>query len=243
VDTAWSNVPKRNSYTDSYKADVVAMVRKGDRNLRQVAHALGLNHWTVRDWCELDATKKKKKSELEVPPSSLVEKPPPVETPEQRLARLELELKHALKENAQLRQDREITKKSCLTFNRSTQHRCASTGGSMGQGYYAYAKRPPSRRAARDRALQVDVRRIHAESRGTYGSPRILRVLDREGHRASKRRVERAMRSQGLAGFSRGGYRVTTKANPTHPKAPNTLDRDLTAERPNERWVTDITYI
>ena len=111
------------------------------------------------------------------------------------------------------------------------------------QGYHAYATRPPSKRAERDRVLQEDVGRVHAQSRGTYGSPRVREQLVREGLTASKRRVERALRSQGLAGVSRGGYRTTTKANPKHPTEPNTLDRDFTATRPNQRWVTDITYI
>lgn len=114
-------MPKRNRYTEEYKADVVAMVRKGDRNFRQVAHALGINHWTVRDWCELDAMKRKKKSQLEVPPSALVEKPAVEETPAQKVARLELELKHALKENAQLRQDREILKKAAAFFAKESE--------------------------------------------------------------------------------------------------------------------------
>lgn len=58
---------KRSRYTEEHKADVVEMVRKGDRNFRHVAHALGPNHWTVRAWCELDALKRKKKSHLDVP--------------------------------------------------------------------------------------------------------------------------------------------------------------------------------
>ena len=84
---------------------------------------------------------------------------------------------------------------------------------------------------------------LHAESRGTYGSPRLRVALRNEGLRVSKKRVERALRSLGLRGRGRRRWRVTTRPDPKHPVAENTLSRDFTASRPNERWVTDITYL
>ena len=111
------------------------------------------------------------------------------------------------------------------------------------QGYYAYANRPLSERLKRERALQACVQQVHAESRGTYGSPRVLAALKQRGEAASKRRVERALRSLGLRGRAPRRWRTTTRANPLHPVVGNVLDRDFTASRPNERWVTDISYI
>lgn len=111
------------------------------------------------------------------------------------------------------------------------------------QGYYAYTKRLPSQRIERERALHERLRVVHAESRGTYGSPRCHRALQHEGFRVSKRSVERGMRSMGLCGRQRRRWRATTKANPLHAVAPNTLERDFTASKPDERWVTDITYV
>lgn len=111
------------------------------------------------------------------------------------------------------------------------------------QGYYAYASRRPSKRQKQDEALQQRVQQVHAESRGTYGSPRVLATLKERGESASKRRVERALRSLGLRGRAPRRWRSTTRANPLHPVVGNVLDRDFTASRPNERWVTDITYI
>jgi len=111
------------------------------------------------------------------------------------------------------------------------------------QGYYAYANRPPSERLKRERALQQRVQQVHTESRGTYGSPRVLATLKQRGEPASKRRVERALRSLGLRGRAPRRWRSTTRANPLHPVVGNVLDRDFTASRPNERWVTDISYI
>jgi len=111
------------------------------------------------------------------------------------------------------------------------------------QGYYAYASRPPSERLNRERTLQQRVQQIHVESRGTYGSPRVLKALRQHGEPASKRSVERALRSLGLRGRSPRRWRATTRANPLHPIVENVLNRDFEASRPNERWVTDISYI
>jgi transposase InsO family protein len=111
------------------------------------------------------------------------------------------------------------------------------------QGYYAYAGRPPSARVVSDQKLSTDVQRLFEASGATYGSPRILRALRATGLTVSKRRVERAMRGLGLTPPSRRRHKVTTQANAAHPVAPNELARDFTATRPNERWVTDITYV
>ena len=111
------------------------------------------------------------------------------------------------------------------------------------QGYYAFAKRPPSARVQDDEALCERVREAHVASRETYGSPRVQRELRCQGFRVGKRRIERVMRSMGLSGHTPRRFRVTTSADPTHSVAPNTLDREFTASRPNERWVTDITYV
>jgi transposase InsO family protein len=111
------------------------------------------------------------------------------------------------------------------------------------QGYYAFARRPASARAERERTLRERLRALHAESRGTYGSPRLHAALRREGSKVSKSRVERALRSMGLQGRLRRRWRVTTHANPAHPVVANSLARDFSASRPNERWVTDISYV
>jgi transposase InsO family protein len=111
------------------------------------------------------------------------------------------------------------------------------------QGYYAYANRPMSERVQSDATLCERVREIFAASRETYGSPRILRELRNAGFRVGKRRVERAMRGMGLTPPNPRRHCRTTVQNPTHPAAPNELARDFSAKRPNERWVTDITYV
>ena len=109
-------------------------------------------------------------------------------------------------------------------------------------GYYARAKRPASARAVMDAALIVKIRAAHAASKGTYGAPRLQIDLADAGIRVSRKRGARLMRSAGLAGVSRRKRIVTTVSDAAR-QAPDLVDRDFSAERPNTLWVADITYI
>lgn len=111
------------------------------------------------------------------------------------------------------------------------------------QGYYAFVNRPPSDRVQDDAKLCDEVRQIFDESDATYGSPRVYRELRTRGWCTSKRRVERALRGMGLTPPRPRRHRKTTTLDATAPVAPNLLARDFAATRPNERWVTDITYV
>ncbi len=111
------------------------------------------------------------------------------------------------------------------------------------QGYYAFANRPPSRRVLSDQQLCKRVQELFDANQARYGSPRILRALRASGFVTGKRRVERAMRSMGLTPPTRHRHTITTQADPAHCVVANELARDFMAARPDERWVTDITYV
>lgn len=111
------------------------------------------------------------------------------------------------------------------------------------QGYYQYAKRPAGPRVEADAELAVAVCEVFDEAKQNYGSPRVHEELKGRGHRVSKRRVERIMRALGLTPVASNRSRRTTVRDESHPVAPNVLARDFTATRPDERWVTDITYV
>ena len=119
---------------------------------------------------------------------------------------------------------------------------CRLPGVSPG-GYYAWRKRGPSRHAQRDRELLEMIRRIHTEGRETYGAPRIHAELRAQGVRVGRKRVARLMRQAGLAGVSRRRKKGTTKRDPGAEPAPDLVERDFTASKPDELWVADITYI
>lgn len=110
-------------------------------------------------------------------------------------------------------------------------------------GYYAWRTRPESNRAKIDRKLTGIIKRIHAESRGVYGAPRIRKELAAEGYHHGRHKVARLMRLVGLRGCPQRRFKVTTQADPSHPVARNLIQQDFSAKAPNQRWASDITYV
>lgn len=110
-------------------------------------------------------------------------------------------------------------------------------------GYYAWAARPESRRTVANRELVTMIRVIHAESRRTYGSPRVHAALQGLGQRVGEHRVARLMRRQGICAKTVKPWRATTDSAHSHPTAPNTLNRQFAVAAPNRVWAGDITYI
>jgi putative transposase len=111
--------------------------------------------------------------------------------------------------------------------------------------YYAVKQRQrePSARAQRDGELLVEIRRIHERSRGLYGARKVWLQLRREGIPAARCTVERLMRQTGLEGVRRGRKRRTTVPDGQAERPLDLVDRDFTAEAPNQLWVADFTYV
>ena len=87
------------------------------------------------------------------------------------------------------------------------------------------------------------IRAIHAQVKGAYGSPRMVRELRQRGYTASKGRVERVMRLHGIRARHKRRYRVTTDSKHLWPVAANLLDRNFAPAAPNQVWTADITYL
>ncbi len=106
-------------------------------------------------------------------------------------------------------------------------------------GYYEWCGRPPSRRAVADEALSVQIRKIHACSRGTYGAPRVHAELRLgRGVRCGRKRVARLMRAACLCGIYR---RLGRRAAPVAPVHDDLVRRRFVADAPDRLWLTDIT--
>ena len=119
---------------------------------------------------------------------------------------------------------------------------CRALGVSP-SGYYAWRKRPLSRRARADVELTAAIQAIHRESRGTYGAPRIHAELAAHGIHVGGKRVARLMRNVGIHGVSRRKrFRTTVRDEKARP-APDLVDRQFTAPGPDRLWVADITYV
>ncbi len=110
-------------------------------------------------------------------------------------------------------------------------------------GYYVWHGRAPSARANSDTALLERIREIHRISRETFGAPRIHAELTAQGHAVSRKRIARLMRNAGLAGISRRKGTRTTVRDARARAAADLVERNFTAEAPDQLWVADITYI
>lgn len=110
-------------------------------------------------------------------------------------------------------------------------------------GYYCYSRKKPSIRRQENERLLSLIRQIFLQSRETYGSPRIHAELKEMGQICSRPRVARLMRKAGLKAKMPRLYRVTTRQDKQAAAVPNLLQQAFTAKGPNEKWVSDITYI
>jgi putative transposase len=110
--------------------------------------------------------------------------------------------------------------------------------------HYARRSRKPSRRALEDRGLLVEIYAAREGYRSVYGVRKTWKELRRRGVEVGRDRVARLMRAEGLEGVRRGKKRRTTIADESAlERARDLLQRDFTATRPNEKWVTDVTYL
>jgi transposase InsO family protein len=100
-----------------------------------------------------------------------------------------------------------------------------------------------NRQRLTDNQMLALIRAIHAEFKGIYGSPRMVRELRSRGFPASKDRVERLMRENGIKARHKRRYKVTTDSKHSMPVAANLLNRNFTPDAPNQVWTSDITYL
>jgi transposase InsO family protein len=111
--------------------------------------------------------------------------------------------------------------------------------------FYYWLRTAPARatRATDDAALAARIRAVHADSNGTYGSPRVTAELRDAGEHVNRKRVERVMRTHRIVGVHLRRRHRTTITDPAAAKAADLIGRDFTATTPNTRYVGDITYL
>lgn len=125
----------------------------------------------------------------------------------------------------------------------SVERLCDALGVSV-SGYYAWRSREPSQQQQSNVTLLKAIRAAYQAGRGLYGSPRIHAALRQQGIVCSRKRVARLMRQHAIRSRRRPQRRVhTTDSQHARPLAPNLLQRDFSAEAPNEKWVGDIVGI
>ena len=118
---------------------------------------------------------------------------------------------------------------------------CSRLGVSRA-GFYAWRRRPPSRRDRADTELVGVIRAIHSRSRGIYGAPRVHAELAMDfGIRCGRKRVARLMRAAGLVGVHRRRRQGLTVRDPAAVPAPDLVNRRFTSPGRDRLWVADIT--
>lgn len=109
--------------------------------------------------------------------------------------------------------------------------------------YYRWYRCGISKRKLENQKLLVEIKEIFETSKQTYGSPRISIELKKRGRTASKPRVAKLMRANGIRSKVKKKFKITTNSNHSYRISPNVLDRNFTPKSLNEAWVSDITYI
>jgi putative transposase len=107
----------------------------------------------------------------------------------------------------------------------------------------AARSRPPSARAVGDAELAPKILKVFNDNYRVYGACKLWKQLRREGELVARDRVARLMRTLGIAGAVRGKPRRTTIPDPAAARAPDLVNRQFTATRPNQLWVSDFTYV
>lgn len=134
-----------------------------------------------------------------------------------------------------MQSERIQTKMSCATLQVSR------------SGYYAWRHRSMSQRRQSNEALLAEIRRIHQESKETYGAPRITAQLKTEGISCSKNRVARLMKQAGIIGVATKRHKVQTTDSrhdlPIAARVFQTEDKQTHPQAPNEVWASDVSYI
>lgn len=110
-------------------------------------------------------------------------------------------------------------------------------------GYYSYARRLENPIPDQDALLVESVKRIHQESDASYGTRRMSKQLQSEGHEVGRFKAKTLMKKAEVQVRTKKKFKVTTQSDHDHPVAPNLLDQKFQVDYPNTVWVGDITYL
>nr|WP_099515445.1 IS3 family transposase [Microvirga ossetica] len=229
----------KSRFTREFQDEAVRLVLTSGRSQRAIADDLGVNRSTLARWMA---------EHQDTRPSSAM---PPSEDVMDELKRLR-------RENEVLRQERDILKKATAFFVGGKSMRFTFIDAAKAEfpiqrlcqvlevsqsGYFAWRSRPACQRQRDDLMLLAHVRSAFRESNGTYGSPRMTRELQDQGLPIGRRRTARLMRENGLKARQKRRFKRTTDSHHAFPIAPNLLEQDFSAERPNQKWNADISYV
>lgn len=112
-------------------------------------------------------------------------------------------------------------------------------------GYYKYISSKETLQSQHTKKLLEKIKVVFKKNREVYGSPRIYKALKKEGEKCSRKRIAKIMRNNGIRAKSiKKRFKVSDKGCKDPARiAPNIIDQNFAAKKPNEKWVSDITYV
>ncbi|WP_273545658.1 IS3 family transposase [Paenibacillus caui] len=228
-------------YDKDFKLQTVQMIQEEGKAVAQVARELGVSDNTLYRWM---AEYKKDGTQAFPGSGQLKADDKAVRDLQKRIRDLEEENDILKKGDALLRQ------RPALIYAFIHDHRFKCRVAKMCEafevsrsGYYKWTKRKTSKREKRRKKLERRIRRIFLDSRRLYGSPKITKVLHKQGVRVSDKTVARIMKELGLRSRTVKKYKATTNSKHNLPVHENVLNRQFQVAAPNTFWVADITYV
>ncbi|MFJ2193898.1 IS3 family transposase [Kitasatospora sp. NPDC087861] len=235
-----------SKYSDEFRRDAVALYRasEGRRTFAAVAKEIGVNHETLRNWVRAADAEP-------VPTGSALSADERAELA--RLRKAEPGVAGREGDPAPgsdlFRPGDEVRSRrwdfiSAHAGEFGVQRLCEVLGVARSR-YYAWqaGARARAERAAAETVLVREIRAVHEETRGVYGVPRVHAELRSQGRVVNRKRIARLMREHGIVGRHLRKRCRTTVPDRSVPPAPDLIGRDFTADRPDVRWVGDITYL
>ena len=233
---------KRPTYPPEFRRRILDLVRSG-RSVSAVAGEFEVSRQTIMNWQKQDDLDSGRRAD-----GLTTEERIEMTKLRKRVRELEMEREHLKKSRSLVRSGNECRSEQIFGLVKPYQAQypvrnlCQILGVSS-SGFYAWLKRPPSRRRLSDIMIGDRLEAFHRESDGNYGRPRLHADLREYGIAISGKCVARSMRERNIQGATRRRFTVTTVRDRTARPAPDLVDRRFQADAPDQLWVADITYV
>ncbi|MFD3537843.1 IS3 family transposase [Streptomyces sp. NPDC058664] len=254
-------------YSDEFKADAVALFESTPgATYKGIAADLGVSRGTLREWVLRDR-KRRGQGGPAAPPtatrrSAVSKETEPAADADERIRQLEARVAELEASERKLATERDILRKAAKYFRGDElvisrfqfvdDHRDAfevkrlcEVLGLNRSSYYKWLAGRETRAARQrdDQRLAAQIRQVHAESGGAYGSPRVTAELREKGLRVNEKRIARVMRTFSITGIRLRRRVRTTVCDPAAVLVPDLFQRDFTAPEPGRKYMGDITYL
>ncbi|MCT9084827.1 IS3 family transposase [Streptomyces fulvoviolaceus] len=249
-------------YSDEFKADAVALYESTPgATYKSIAADLGVNRATLREWVLRDR-ERRGVTAAAAKPGAQPRQAVPSADPDERVRQLEARVAELEASERKLATERDILRKAAKYFRRDElvrsrfqfvdDHRDTYEVKRLCQvldvnrsSYYKWLAGAEARAARqhKDRVLAEEIRVVHGESGGAYGSPRVTAELREKGRRVNEKRVARIMRTFSITGIRLRRRVRTTVPDPATSPVPDLFQRDFTATEPGRKYMGDITYL